>query len=148
MERYKWLRERTTVNSKSSRDKSVSLTLRGFDRDAQEVISLVGTSPSSYGNRGEPVRPSVKTLLTRSYVDFSMSFPNDYALCNMFPALLTHLGGINHLRKISDQVQPEFVEINFDLPVKESDEIQEGYLPKAVISDVYELNATLSFSFS
>ncbi|GFM91948.1 MULTISPECIES: hypothetical protein [Pseudomonas] len=135
------------MSSLSVRTKSVSLTFRGFDLTAEEVVALVGVAASRLGNRGEPVKPGVKTRLTRSYAIFSLDFLNDYELCEMLPALLTHLGGINHLFQIQSQIQPEFSEIHFDLPVAASDESQEGYLSTTVIADVSQLKASISFGF-
>lgn len=135
------------MNSLSVRKKSVSLTFRGFDLTAEEVVALVGVAASRLGNRGEPVKLGVKTLLTRSYAIFSLDFLNDYELCEMLPALLKHLGGVNHLCQIQSQIQPEFSEIHFDLPVTASDESQEGYLSTTIIADVFQLNASLSFGF-
>jgi hypothetical protein len=130
-----------------SREKSVSLTFRGFDRTAQEAASLVGVIASRLGNRGETVRPSVKTLLTKSYVQYSMRFPNEYSLCNMLPNFLAYLGGVDHLCQVQSQVQPEFSEFHFDLPVKESDESQEGYFSEKDIADIFQLKASISLGF-
>ena len=130
-----------------NREKSVSLTLRGFDRTAQDAASLIGVNPSRLGNRGEPVRPSVRTLLTRSYVQYSMRFPNEYSLCDMLPDFLAFMGGVDHLCDVQSQVQPEFSEFHFDLPVKESDESQEGYLSTKDIADISQLRASISLGF-
>lgn len=129
------------------RQKTVSFLFRGFNLTAQEVATLVGVDASRLGNRGELVKPNVKTRLTRSYVGFSMDFPSDYALCDMFPALLAHLGGVDHLCRVRNQIQPKFSEIDFDLPVRQSDELQEGCLSTTVIADVFQLKASISFGF-
>lgn len=131
----------------ATRTKSVSLSWRGFNLTAQEVASRVGVAASRLGNSGEPVKQGIKTLLVRSYVRFSMDFSDDQNLCDMLPALLTHLGGVDHLCQIRNQVQPEFSEIHFDLPARQSDEIQDGYLSTADIADIFQLNASLSFGF-
>lgn len=136
------------MNSTTSRHKSVSITLRGFDPSADEVATLVGVAASRLGNLGEAVKPGVKARLTRSYVIFSLDFLNDHELHKMLPELLAHLGGVSHICKIQNQIQPEFTEIHFDLPVSiGADESQDGYLPSAVISDVFKLKASLSFGF-
>lgn len=135
------------MNSSSNRKKSVSLTFRGFDIAAEEVASLLGATASRLGNRGEPVKLGVKTLLTRSYIIFSMDFESDYELNDMFPALLARLGGVNRLLPIRNEVQPEFLEIHFDLPVQGHDTSQDGYLSEAVVADVFQLKASLSFGF-
>ena len=49
------------MNASAGRQKSVSLTFRGFDLAAAEVANLLGVAASGLGNRGEPVKPGVKT---------------------------------------------------------------------------------------
>jgi hypothetical protein len=129
------------------RRKSVSLTFRGFDITAEEVADLLGVAASRLGNRGEPVKLGVMTRLTRSYTIFSMDFVSDCELNDMLPALLARLGGLSHLLQVRNVVQPEFLEIHFELPVRESDEVQDGYLSEAVVADVFQLKASLSFGF-
>jgi hypothetical protein len=135
------------MTSSSKRKKSVSLTFRGFDMTAEEVVRRFGVAASRLGNRGEHVKPGVKTLLTRSYSIFSMDFTNDCKLNDMFAALLTQLGGANRLTQIRHEVQPEFLEIHFDLPVLSSDESQDGHLSETVLADVFQLRASVSFAF-
>jgi hypothetical protein len=48
---------------------------------------------------------------------------------------------------VRNAVQPEFLEIHFDLPVQQSDESQDDYLSETVIADVFQLRAALSFAF-
>ena len=129
------------------REKLVSLTLRGFDRTAQDAAALIGVIPSCLGNRGEPVRPTVKTLLVRSYVQYSMRFPDEYVLSDMLPDFLTYLGGVKLICDVQSQLQPEFSEFHFDLPVIESDESQEGYFSTADIADIAQLRASISLGF-
>jgi hypothetical protein len=135
------------MNSSAGRQKSVSLTFRGFDVPAEEVAKLLGVAASRLGNRGEPVKQGVKTLLTRSYVIFSSTFASDYELSNMLPALLTNLGGVDRVLWLKDEVRPEFLEIHFDLPVQQSEDSQDGYLSEEAIADAFRLKACFSFSF-
>lgn len=130
-----------------TRKKSVSLTFRGFDWTAQDVAILINATSSRLGNRGEPVRPGVKTLLTRSYVQYSMHFLDDHELCDMLPKFLTCLGGVEHLCQVQRKVQPEFSEFHVDLPVKESSESQDGYFSAADIVDISKLKASISLGF-
>jgi hypothetical protein len=76
-----------------------------------------------------------------------MDFVSDCELNDMLPALLARLGGLSHLLQVRNVVQPEFLEIHFELPVRESDEVQDGYLSEAVVADVFQLKASLSFGF-
>lgn len=129
------------------RIKSASLTFRGFAAPAEDVIALVGVTPSLYGNRGEPVRPHVKTLLTRSYVIFSKEFGEGFELNDMLPALFEALGGVDRLRSLHEQVGSEFLELCIDLPARQSELSQDGYLSAAVIAEVHRLGASLSFAY-
>jgi hypothetical protein len=135
------------MSSSPNRKKSVSLTFRGFDIAPEEVANLLGVAASRLGKQGEPVRVGVMTLLTRSYAIFSMDFASDCELSDMFPALMARLGGFNRLLQTRNEVQPEFLEIHFDLPARESGDSQDGYLPEAVIAEVFQLKASLSFGF-
>jgi len=135
-------------SSSVRRKKSISLTFRGFNLRAEEVVALVGVAASSFGNQGEQVKPSVQTRLTRSYAIFSLDFLDDFDLCEMLPVLLTRLGGIDHLCQMQSRIQPEFSEIEFDLPATSSAESQDGYLTTTAIAQTLQLGASISFSFS
>jgi len=129
------------------RKKSISLIFRGFNLAAQDVEALIGMTASRLGNVGDLVRPNVKTRLTRSYIGFTLDFQSSCELCDMLPALFNHLGGVDHLCGVRDKVLPEHFQIEFDLPTRTSEDVQDGYLPTDVIADVLKLRATLGFSF-
>lgn len=127
--------------------RSVALCLRGFELTPKQVESIIGVSASESGTRGEPVRSGVKSLLKRSFVRFSVEFPDGCRLDEMIPTLLTHLGGVNHLCEVRDQIKPEFLEIDMVLPVKSSDEQEGGFLPPPTLVELSLLGASLSFQF-
>ncbi|MBX8489645.1 hypothetical protein K5D42_07145 [Pseudomonas cichorii] len=135
------------MNSLTKRKKMVSLTFRGFDMPAVQVIELVGLKSSRFGNKGEHVKPGVRALLARSYVVFSLEFSEGFDMCEMIPEFISHIGGLDHVLKVQGEVKPEFTEFNLDLPVMLSDDIQDGYLSKKTISDVFYLQSTVSFSY-
>lgn len=135
------------MTSKQIRFRSISLTFRGFELTPQEVESFVGVTATRLGNRGEPVKPGVKTLLKRSVAKYSLEFPSGCRLDEMVPALMQHLGGISHLCNVRDRVSPEFFEIDIVLPIKGSEEQEGGFFPSEVIADLYNLRASLSFQF-
>lgn len=123
--------------------KSISLTFRGFEISPDEVQSIVGIQATSFGTKGEPVRPGVKTLLRRSAVLYEIEFPNDCRWDEMIPALISHLGGVEHLRNAREKVNPEFFEFDITLPIKGSMEQENGYFPEQTIADLYTLKASL-----
>lgn len=135
------------MKPKFSRKKSISLTFRGFDLNPWELESLVGVKASLIGIRGKPIKSGVMTPLLRSCVIFSIDFPKDRRLDEMFPALFAQLGGVNHLCSVRDLVRPEFFEINVVLPIKKSPEQEGGEFPPEIIKDLYLLRASLSFEF-
>ncbi|CZT25942.1 hypothetical protein [Pseudomonas cerasi] len=127
--------------------KSVALSIRGFDLAPKKVESIIGVAASELGMRGEPVRPGVKALLKRSFVRFSVSFPDGCRLDEMIPALLIYLGGINHIRECRDKIKPEFLEIDMILPVKNSNEQEGGFIAPSTLAELSQLGASLSFQF-
>jgi hypothetical protein len=127
--------------------KSVALCLRGFELTPKQVESIIGVTASESGTRGEPVRPGMKSLLKRSFVRFSVEFPDGCRLDEMIPTLLIHLGGVNHIREVRDQIKPEFLEIDMVLPVKSSDEQEGGFLSAPTLVELSLLGASLSFQF-
>lgn len=135
------------MSSSSNREKSVSLTFRGFDVPAERVAELLGVAASRLGNRGEPVKPEVRTLLTRSYTKFSTNFASDHDLSDMLPTLFAQLGGVDRLLWLKEEVRPDFLDIHFDLPVRQSEDSQDGYLSEETIAAAFRLKACFSFGF-
>ena len=129
------------------RIKQVTLTLRGFKHSAQEVADLIGVASSRQGDAGEPVRPYVKTLLTRSYVQYFVQYPDDVSLSDMLSPLILKLGGLKNICDVRDKIKAEFLELHFDLPVISSDFPQEGYFSNSDIALCFQLNATISLGF-
>ncbi|WP_213629371.1 MULTISPECIES: hypothetical protein [Pseudomonas] len=127
--------------------KTVALCLRGFELTPEQVESAIGRKASETGTRGEPVKPGVKSLLKRSFVRFSVQFPDGCRIDELIPALWTHLGGIERIREARDTIKPEFLEIDLVLPVKSSDEQEGGFIPPSTIAELSLLGASLSFQF-
>lgn len=128
-------------------EREISLTFRGFEKSPSEVVNLVGVEPSFVGTKGAPIKPGVKTLLTRSAVKFTVSFKEGVRLAEMVPAIIEYAGGVDHLRKVSDLVNPEFIEVNLVLPVKYSEEQEGGSIQSKDLGELYALGASLSFEF-
>jgi hypothetical protein len=131
----------------ASRVKSVSLNFRGLAGNADEVGALLGVPASMSGNRGELVRPYVKTRLARSYALFSKEFPFEFPLNEMLPALVKSLGGEENILRIKGRVQPEFLEVNFDLPSSSAEASQDGFLSEEVIATASRLGVSIGFEF-
>lgn len=127
--------------------KTVSLTFRGFDEDAETVIALMGVGTDDVGNKGDFVRPGGRTRLTRSYVIYEMCFSVQIDLCEMIPALLLRLGGVEHILRVKQIIKPEFLEFNFNLPVAKVEFAQDGYLSEQTIAEIHKLGASAGFNF-
>lgn len=85
--------------------------------------------------------------MKRSFVRFSLGFPDGCRLDEMIPAILAHLGGTNHLREFIDQIKPELIEVDIRLPVRSSDEQEGGFLTPSTLTKLSPLGASLSFQF-
>ncbi|MDF1779917.1 MAG: hypothetical protein P1U67_01350 [Alcanivoracaceae bacterium] len=127
--------------------REASLTFRGFERSPLEVVSLVGVEPSYVGTKGAPVKPGTSTLLRRSAVKFAVPFNEEVRLAEMIPAILEYVGGVTHMREVSDVINPEYIEVNLVLPVKYSEEQEGGYIESKHLGELYALGASLSFEF-
>lgn len=132
----------TIINSKS-----ISLTFRGFDLSPSDVELIVGRASSSTGTKGKKTKPQVTTILPRSFVQFEIELPNNCCIDDMVPQLIVFLGGIDNICRARDQIQPEFLEIDITLPIKGSDEQDDGYFSLEVLRDINTLRATLGLSF-
>jgi len=140
-------KEDPKVLSGSTRKKTVSLTFRGFAAPAETVASALAVPASMYGNRGEPVRPTVQTRLSRSYARFELIVEDDPPLDAMFPALLLRLGGMDRIKALRDAVRPEFIDVSFDVPARSSEDSQDGFLSAETVAQLHELEGGVSFSF-
>ena len=136
------------MNCASPNFKSVELCFRGFSLSPAQVESMIGIPAADSGTKGKPVKPDVKTILKRSFVNFPIAFARDDRLSEMISELLKHVGGVDHICEVRDKVLPEFLEINFILPVKGSEQQEGGFLPSATLAILCQLRASLSFSFT
>lgn len=131
------------------REKSISITFRGFEINADALVAMFNVKPDSAVNKGERMWPRLERRAIKSYVIFSLNLPRDFQLCNMLPTLFEYMGGAEHIYNVKTQVFPEFLEIDFDLPTsKNHEQSQDGFLSETAIKDVTKLKASLSFSFS
>jgi hypothetical protein len=90
------------------KQKSISVTFRGFDIAAEEVIRIVGLTPELFGNKGEPKRPSLKPLLSQSYTIFSIALPEDSGIAENFSALIMNMGGADNIIQLQKNNKTRF----------------------------------------
>jgi hypothetical protein len=78
---------------------------------------------------------------------FQVELADDALIAYMVPAVLAHVGGLEHLCAVRDQVLPEFLEINLVLPIKFSEAQEDGYVEIETLRALAYLGATLGLSF-
>ena len=128
-------------------ERSASLAFRGFAASPSDVQMLVGVDAKLLAQKGTQMRPNRPNTWQRSAVEFEVEFPDAFPIVEMVPALLAYTGGVEHLCGVRDQVLPEFFEINLVLPIKFSEEQEDGYLSVDTLADVSRLRTTIGFSF-
>lgn len=131
----------------ASNKRSASLTFRGFNMSPQEVASLVGTEAVLLAQAGLPIKLGRATVWPRSAAKFQMAFEDDVLVADMIPAILAHLGGVQHLCRVRDRVSPEFFEIDLKLTCDNSEAHKNGYLDLESLRNLAHLEATLGLSF-
>lgn len=119
-----------------------SLTFRGFTMPSTEVESLVGVAATELGTAGSPLKPGTSPL-ERSFAQWEMPFPDSTRLDEMLPALISQLGGAEHLVIVRGKVVPEFLEVDLALWVKDSDEQEGGSIQTSSIAMLAQIGATL-----
>ena len=113
----------------------------------EHVESLVGIEAQLRGLRGTPMRPNRPNVWQRSVVQFEIEFADGFPIVEMIPALLEHTKGVEHLCAVREQVLPEFFEVNLVLPIKFSEEQEDGFLTVETLGDLHRLRTTLGLSF-
>ncbi|MQQ35286.1 hypothetical protein GE543_13320 [Pseudomonas sp. SZ57] len=126
--------------------RSASLTFRGFLKSPEEVESLVGVKAVLLAQSGQPKKPNRPNVWPRSVAMFQVEFENNAQIVDMIPAILAHLGGIDRVRGVLEQISPEFLEVNLVLPVRYSEAQEDGYVEAQAVQDLAELGATLGLS--
>ncbi|WP_139210279.1 hypothetical protein [Pseudomonas delhiensis] len=121
--------------------------MRGIELNPKQVELMFGVAASELGIRGELARPTVKTRLKRSFVRFSLMFPNSCRMDEMIPALWIHLGGMDRICEIKEKIKPECLEVDLVLPIKGSEEQEGGFLSTSTLAELCLLGVTLSFQF-
>lgn len=127
--------------------RSASLTFRGFTTSAADVQALVGIDAKILAEKGEPMRSNRPNTWQQSVASFEIEFADALPIVEMVPALLAYAGGVEHLCGVRDQILPEFFEINLILPIRYSEEQEDGYLSLETLADIHRLRTTVGFSF-
>lgn len=125
----------------------LSLTLRGFAADTSVAASMLARPPDLVGVKGEPVKPGVSAQLHRSFVLYQTEFPANARLDDVVAQLLDELGGVEAIAMLIDAVNPEFVQFNFMLSIKRSEEQTNAALSPSTLEKMQSLGASLSFEF-
>jgi hypothetical protein len=120
-----------------------SFTFRGFSLAPQEVEALVGLRATLGGVAGALDRGS-KAPLKRSFVQWSVEFPENARVNEMIALLIEKLGGFEHIASVAQRVSPEETEVDLTLRVKDSEEQEGGFIEATTIAGLARISATLS----
>lgn len=115
--------------------------------DPEKVEQLVGVPAESLYKIGQPIKPGVTSLVKRSATKFELDFPTSTLMFEMVPARLHALGGPEHLLRVKELVEPEFVDVGLVLNVRNSEEQEDGFIETETMADLTRLGATLAFGF-
>jgi hypothetical protein len=131
---------------KRSRNQSIELVFRGFSVSPEEVEALMGVRARRLVQKNA-IQPDGISPFKRSAISFTVDFSKGCVFFEMLPTLLKHLKGVDNICKVRDIIQPEFLEIDIALPIKDLNELRGRSFDLESIADLYKLRATLSFSF-
>jgi hypothetical protein len=126
---------------------AVSLTFRGFDQSLDIVQKMLGNDDCKIGMRGDSVKLGSKTLLTKSYVKYNFEFECQPNIFDIVPKIITHAGGVSYLYSLKNKIDPEYLELNIVMPIKNSLEQEGGFISPESIAEINRLGASLSFEF-
>lgn len=126
---------------------AVSLTFRCFKHSKEMIKKILGEGSYEIGMRGFPVKEKVQTLLKKSYVRSSIEFQTPPNIFEVIPAIIVHVGGVERIQSLKEQLLPEFFEVNIVMPIKSSLEQEGGFISIESIKDLYSMDALLSFEF-
>lgn len=115
--------------------------------EPSDIETLVGVNASWLRRTGDHVKPGVATRMTRSAAVFGLDFAQEEPLNRIVPALLTYLGGTAHLKRVRDLVAPEFFEVDIVLDVRNSENVEDGFIEGESLQALVMLGATVGFSF-
>jgi hypothetical protein len=132
------------MNEGSARLRAVSLTFSGFKCSPSEVERQMGVRAGSMVLRGQPTK-SGRATYRKSSIEFSIEVSADTRLVAMIPALLDHLGGVERILQVISEVQPEDVTIEFLLPIRNSESVEDGYIDRDSIAALHRLRASVGF---
>jgi hypothetical protein len=127
--------------------RSISLTFRGFEINPQEIEFMLSKPALLLGIKGQQIKQGFPGTFKRSAIKFGIDFPDNIRLAEMGPALITNLGGIEHINDVKNKVSPEFIEFDIVLGIKNSKEQEGGHISAEMICALNKLGATLSFQF-
>jgi hypothetical protein len=112
--------------------------------DPKEVAALVGMPfPAFQGKKGDLRVPGRGLTFSESFITYQVSMDVDSPMQGRIPALLSALGGVERIRTIINQVQPDYVGVELYLPVKNSPRQDTGFVAAETIDDLAVLGAEL-----
>lgn len=127
--------------------RTVSLSIRGFVEDPKDVAAAIGVQPTLFGKRGTPNRPGVQTLLAKNYVYYEREFLKEISFDKAVWTIIEVVGGLEKLKLILNNMGPVDVEVTLSLPVRGSDEQEDGSIGPMTMSSLVRIGAHLGICF-
>ena len=110
-----------------------------------DVEGLVGVPTSLLVRRGEARIPGGSPF-TRSVALWQLEFTEAPRVDEMIPALLSYVGGTEHLAMVKQRVAPELFEVDIAMWNLGSEEQEGGSIDAPTIALLGKLGASLSFA--
>lgn len=120
-----------------------SLTFRGFAMNPAAVACQLEAVGAEFGEAGKSRKLGAKPL-ARSFVRWEIAFSDSARLDEMIPTLISRVGGVERIAAVREQVDPEFVEVDLALWVKNSEEQEGGFIERETLASLVKMGATLS----
>ena len=123
-----------------------SLTFRGFQMPPSKVEELIGFPASTLVTAGFPSKPGTQPL-RRSVAAWEVEFEDTARLDEMLPTLINGIGGAEHLNTVKKTVNPEFIDVDIAMWIKDSEAQEGGFIDLSALEMLTKIGGTLSFGF-
>lgn len=130
-----------------SERRTISLSIRGFDVQPEEVVRLIGVEPNLLGKKGDQIRPGVTGVWKKNVVLYERPIIKYNSWDQAISSLIEEVGGVEKLQAMKGRIDPEFILFDLKLPVRSSDEQEDGAIGSDTMRAISSIGADLAFSF-
>lgn len=126
--------------------RTITVSIRGFDQSPKALVAKIGVEPTLMIEKGESRRPGLPPL-KKSVISFKTVVSENVLWDKVIDEALDRLGGVPNLEKILEEFSPEFIHVDIALPIRTSEEQEDGYVSSYVMEKLCKIKASLGFSF-